>query len=160
MTSPDPAVDETHGDVGGVDASDGPGHFEAQQPALTWRVTAEPNPFARQLVFNEDDEEFLWWQLDPLALNTLLVALTQVRDEQLAALAATLGAQEPITAASSTIAPGELIAPVEPGDDPNDPPFQQPPTFSLAWWAQHKLLAFLIAMTILLFAVGFINGPG
>lgn len=133
---------------------------------LMWHVTTEPNPFARQLVFTEDDEEFLWWQLDPLALNSLLVALTQVRDHQLAALATTLGgsgltATTPPSATAESLDSTDAESAIADEDDALDTaPTDTPSTLSLAWWARHKLLAFLLSATVLLFLIGLLNGQG
>lgn len=141
---------------------------------LRWEVTAEPNPFHRRLLVIDESEPVLDLALDPLVVQDLIVSLTHVHAAQCTALGLPADAPRHVPAiVPATVeeeiankAPGTAVATSEDADiagSTSDGATQLQATgggpLTLAWWWQHKLLAFLLLFAVVFTAVGAFTGP-
>lgn len=109
---------------------------------LRWEITYDnpENPFTANLVFTEDNEPVLWWNLDPVTLKNLSAALALVQDAQVEALTGKKPERASTTKPIST-----KRAQVDKADR--------------SWWARHKITTgFLIVIGLMMLVSFFIGG--
>lgn len=124
---------------------------EGEDEGLGWHVetTSPGNPFTSQLIFTEGHERILWMNLDPVTLDELLRGLSAIRAEQVAMITG-----EPTT----TPALYEHIATVAAINHSTPATTADTPAVARSWWAQHKILTFLIGFVVVIFLIGFLAG--
>lgn len=142
---------------------------------LQWEVTAEPNPFHRRLLVTDGPEPVVDLVLDPLVVQDLIASLAHVHAAQCAALglpanpARSVPSPDPdeVEDEVAAMSAGDAVVAGEGGEDASSPSghaLSQTPVvgggpMTLAWWWQHKLLAFLLLFAVVFAAVGACAGP-